>query len=372
MDWGPRYALIHALTLYRLKRALLDVGTGYAVEQYSGEEKVVVLPRIKIDLDRDLLNGKIRVGNHIKYNLENVNLSSALGRYIVETQYLSDDENWWIFEIEDARTDRRLVFNTYEDFRKYCQVQRDYFLFVDAKLTVPAASMLLAGATGSGKTYCLYCLVLELLNWTIKPKIYFADPKNSSLCVMGKKISPELTAGTVEEIIEQLEAFHDEMQERKIELQEKLEERLDADFRNWQMSARIFIFDEFAAFQSVVNSMDKKTRDKVNMLIRNIILEGRQLGFFVWILMQKSDSTDIPTAIRDNLIFKVVLGSATNTTYMTAFEHAADLPKRKYGPGQGLYFYQGLTQKPKITSFPTLNFDILAATNEAVNGAPGM
>lgn len=372
MYWGPRYALIHALTLYRLKRALLDVGTGYAVEQYSGEEKVVVLPRIIIDLDRDLLNGKIRVRNHIKYNLENTNISSALGRYIVETQYLNDDENWWIFEIEDSQTDRRLVFNSYKDFQKYCQTQDDYSLFVDKKLTVPIASLLLVGSTGTGKTYSAYSLVLQFLNWKIKPTLYFADPKNSSLCVMGKRISPERTAGTVEDIIKQLETFHDEMQTRKNELQKKLEERLDADFRNWQMPAHIFIFDEFAALISVVNSMDKKARDKVNMLLRNIVLLGRQLGFFLWVVMQKSDSSDIPTAIRDNLIWKVVLGNATNTTYITAFEHASDLPKRNYGPGQGLYFYQGLTQKPKITSFPTLNFDILAATNEAVNGAPGM
>lgn len=372
MNRGPRYALIHALTLYRLKRALLDVNAKYGVELYSGTEKVVVLPQIKIDLDHDCLCGKIRIRNHIKYNLENVNLSSALGRYIVETQYLSDDENWWIFEIEDSQTDRRLVFNSYKDFQKYCQTQDDYSLFVDKKLTVPIASLLLVGSTGTGKTYSAYSLVLQFLNWKIKPTLYFADPKNSSLCVMGKKISPERTAGTIDEIIEQLEAFHVEMEKRKAALQEKLEERLDADFRDWQMPAYIFIFDEYAAFQSAVNTLDKRVRDRISRLMRDIVLEGRQLGFFVWILMQKSDSTDIPTAIRDNLIFKVVLGSATNTTYMTAFEHAADLPKRKYGPGQGLYFYQGLTQKPKITSFPTLRFDILAATNEAVNGAPGM
>ena len=88
------------------------------------------------------------------------------------------------------------------------------------------------------------------------------------------------------------------------------------------------------------------------------------MGFFLWVVMQKSDSADIPTAIRDNLIWKVVLGSATNTTYLTCFEHAADLPKRKFGPGQGLYSYQGLTLKPQITSFPTLKFDILGSSTK--------
>lgn len=372
---GPRYAATHALTLWRLRRALLDVGAGYAIEQYSGAEKVVVLPRIKVNFDNDLLYGTIKIRNHIKYNsqLENVNLSAALGRYIVEQQYLSDDENWYVFEIEDSQADRRLVFDSYQDFQSYCTRQKEeYTFFIDKKCFLSLSSLLLVGQTGSGKTYALYSLILQLLNWEIKPKLHFADPKDSSLCIMGKRIAPECTAGTVEEIIEQLEAFHQEMQERKIELQEKLSEKLDADYRHWQMPAHIFVLDEFSSFQSVVNTLDKKARDNVSLLLRSIVLQGRQLGFFLWIIMQKSDSSDIPTAIRDNLIWKVVLGLATNTTYMTTFEHAADLPKRNFGPGQGLYTYQGRTREPKITAFPTLHFDILEATEQAVNGPPVM
>ena len=76
--------------------------------------------------------------------------------------------------------------------------------------------------------------------------------------------------------------------------------------------------------------------------------------------MQKSDANDIPTAVRDNLPLKICLGMATNTTYMTIFEHAANLPKRRFGPGQGLFFCQGLTRQPEVVSFPTLKFDILS------------
>lgn len=374
LSQGPRYAVTHALTLWRLRRALLDVGAGYAVEQYSGAEKVVVLPQIKVNFDSDLLYGMVRIRNHIKYNsqLENVNLSAALGRYIVEQQYLSDDENWYIYEVEDSKADCQLVFQSYEEFSGYCKGQKDYTLFIDSRTSVPLSSLLLVGQTGSGKTYALYSLILQLLNWPNRPKLYFMDPKNSSLCVMGNRIAPEHTSGTVEEIIAQLEVFHNEMQERKSELQDKLSEKLDADYRHWQMPAHIFVFDEFSSFQSVVNTLDKKARDNVSMLLRNIVLQGRQLGFFLWIIMQKSDSSDIPTAIRDNLVWKVVLGLATNTTYMTTFEHAADLPKRNFGPGQGLYTYQGRTREPKITAFPTLEFDILEAVEQAVNGPPVM
>lgn len=358
--WGIRYAVNHAVLISGIERALLEAGTGYSI---SGDEGYVDLPIVKVELSKDLIRGIVKIRNHIKYDskLETTNLSPSMGRYIVTNTYLSDDENWYIYEFVDSLVDNQLIFNSYQEFAKYAHKFSDYQLFMDKQNVVPLSSFLLVGATGSGKTYALYSLIYQMINWKIKPELYFADPKNSSLCVLGKRIASERTAGTPEEIITLLEKFGQCMEERKEELQSKLEEKLDADYRHWSLPAHVFIFDEFAAFQSAVATMDKKQRDKVSMLLRNIVLQGRQLGFFLWAIMQKSDSTDIPTAIRDNLVWKVVLGSATNTTYITCFEHSADLPKRKFKPGQGLYSYQGLTMKPQITSFPTLNFDILAA-----------
>jgi len=365
---GFRYAITHARILRGVRNAILDAGMGYIMERYSGEEKTAKLPQIVLDLDPDLHHGVIKIRNHIRYDskLETVNLSSALGRYIVEQQYISDDMNWYVFVFEDGSIDRQLKFNNYPAFRDFGRQYDSYTLTMDTRNQVPLSSLLLVGQTGSGKTYALYSLICQLVEKSIKHVLYMCDPKNSSLCVLGNRISPSHTAGTVEEIISQLEDFYGQMLQRKVEMKEKLNEKLDADYRHWKLPAYIFIFDEFASFQSIVATFDKKERDKIAALLRNIVLQGRQLGFFLWVVMQKSDANDIPTAIRDNLPWKVVLGSATNTTYMTAFEHAADLPKLKFGPGQGLYTCQGLTRQPKVTSFPTMDFDILEAVEEAV------
>ena len=296
--------------------------------------------------------GKVVIENHIKLNkrLETVDISSALGRYIVSQHYIDDDANTYVFEFEDARTNNQLVFNSYDEFVKYASQVGNYVLFMDKKNKVDLCGMLIVGSTGSGKTYAVYTLILTMLNWKIKPNIYFADPKNSSLVVLGNAICPEKTAGTIEDIISLLERFHDEMQNRKIEMQDKLNEKLDADYRYWNMPANIFVFDEFAAFQSVIDSMDKKTRDHVSMLLRNIVLEGRQLGYFAALIMQKSDATDLKSSIRANLPWVVVLGNATRTTYLTAFEETADLPNRNFRRGEGLFSYQGVTRQPQITS----------------------
>ena len=363
LNYGIKYAVTHARLLGRIRMALLDAGAGFGIEAYSGEIKTLKLPTVRLKLSKDLSSGTVEIRNHIRYQnkLENMNLSSALGRFRVEQSFLSDDENWFIFEIEDAKTDRQLKFDSSKELITYTRQFGDNMLVFDSKNRAPLSSLLLVGTTGSGKTYALYSLILQALSWSIKPNLFFADPKNSSMVVLGNKINSAQSAGSVERIIELLEQFSGLLERRQEELKAKLGEKLDADYREWNLPAQIFILDEYAAFASVVQMMDKQTRDKVNAILRNIVLKGRQLGCFIWIVMQKSDANDLPTAIRDNLPLKICLGMATNTTLMTIFEHAADLPKRKFGLGQGLYTCQGRTRQPQITSFPTLRFDILAS-----------
>lgn len=356
---GIKYAFSHAKMRRNVRLALLDADYYYS-KQYSGEDTVAVLPKVKITFEKDLSRGKLYIKNHLRIQkrLEDKDISSALGKYITEQQYSTDDGNWSVWEFEDSSVNNQLIFNSYNEFVKYSRQFSDYELFMDRKTVVPLASLLLVGATGSGKTYSLYSLILQMLNWEHKPILFFADPKASSLSVLGKKISPEFTAENIEHIIELLELFVSQMEKRKENLQECLETKLDSDYRDFGFEPAIFIIDEFSAFQAFINTMEKKTRDKVAMLLRSVILQGRQLGFFMFICMQKSDSSDIPTAIRDNMIWKCVLSNATRTTYITAFEESADLPKRKFSAGQGLYSYQGITRQPQIVSFPTLNFDI--------------
>lgn len=356
---GMKYAVYHARLMRKVRKSLKNAG--YYMEEYFRGERVAVLPKIKIEMDDSLLTGKVIIENHIKLDkkLEDVNISSALGKYIVKQQYISKNANYYVYEFEDASVDTQLVFDSYKDFCMYAKKVGDYTLFTDAKTKVPLTHLLLVGATGSGKTYSLYTLILTMLNWSVKPNLFFADPKNSSLVVLGNRIDSQNTAGTIEEIIALLERFHEQMQERKTEIKERLNEKLDADYRYWNLPANVLIIDEYSGFQSAVNIMDKKTRDRISMLIRDIVLQGRQLGFFLWIVMQKSDASDLSTNTRSNLLWKVVLGNATRTTYQTAFEESANLPVRNFKQGQGLYSYQGITREPETTSFPTLHFDIL-------------
>lgn len=365
---GLNYAFHHVYMTENLRTHLKDAG--YYVERSFRGEKSAVLPRTKIKFNKGYESGKIYIRNNIRQDkrLEDVDISSAIGRrFIVTEQYLTKNADWYVYEFEDAVQNSHLTFHDYQELAAYAKETGNYKIFMDKRTRAPLSSMLLVGATGSGKTYALYSLVLQMMNWNNKPMLYFADPKNSSLVVLGNHLSPENTAGEITDIISLLERFHERMEERKAILKKELEGKLNADYRDFGMTAEVFIFDEYASFSSCLATLDTATRKKVSMLLRNIVLQGRQLGFFLWIVMQKASAEDIPTSIRSNLLLKIVLGRADRTTYQTAFEDSAkEVKALDLKQGEGLYYYPGRTRSPKRMSFPTLDFDILKSIGDGL------
>ena len=66
---------------------------------------------------------------------------------------------------------------------------------------------------------------------------------------------------------------------------------IDGDYRDFGLSPHLLIFDEFSAFSQRLAEKDKKQRDHVSSLLAQIVLKGRQSGFFLWIVMQQSGVT---------------------------------------------------------------------------------
>lgn len=357
---GFEYAFAHAHIEARIRKQLLDCGAVLSTVDYLGKDRTAILPKIKVVLDKSMKYGQVIISCHLKYasKLETLDLSSALGKYIVLEQYLSDDMNSMIFEIEDSTVDNHLTFNNYKGLLDYAKRKGDYALVINKKYSVPLSSMLITGAVGSGKTYALYGLLGCMQAWKAKPELYLADPKYSSLYALAQKISPEHSYGTPEDIVIGLDLFYERMKSRQRTMKELLDKKIDSDYRDFQLQPLIFVIDEMSAFISVVNSNKKDIKDRVHMILRQIVLMGRQLGCFLWVLQQKSDATDLPTAIRDNLVCKVCLGNVPKTTYITTFE-TSDIPSKKLTAGQGYFTYMGITREPQYISFPTLNFDII-------------
>ena len=358
---GIKYVINHYRLLHLVRISLLDAG--YYVRRQFFRIDVAKLPKIYIEFSDNYAYGLIKIENKIRYEqkLDNIQLSSSLGRYIVENSYLSSDENYYCFDFFDANINRQLKFDSIKGFLQYSNNLDDNKLFIDSISQVQLHHTLIVGQTGSGKTYALYSLLLQMINKKVNYHLYIADPKGSSLAVIGEKISPNNTSENVDDIIQLLREFNDEMDERKHKIKEKLLTKIDSSYSDFGLDPYVFIFDEYASFQAVIQSKDKKTRDEVNKLISQVVLQGRQLGFFLFVVMQKSDSSSLPTMIRDNLPLKIVLGNAEEQTYVTAFGYSKDIPNYQFKIGEGVFTFPQVANNPKICAFSFLNFDILNA-----------
>lgn len=325
-------------------------------------------PRIDVALSDNLLDGFIYVENSIKdeKKLDKANISSALNEYVVDFHGLTPDENYFVFQIINVESFTPLVFDSFEELFDYSESIPEYQLFLSRNIVFDLQHMLLVGHTGSGKTYALYNFIFQFLlhgkNINKVYELFFADPKGSSLYVLGKNLNlpKERNSRTIEEIIESLRLFNSLLEERQKELEQKLDTKLDADYRDFGLAPYIFVIDEFAAFQNTVKTFPKLERDVVNSYLSNVVLMGRQLGFFLIVVMQKSDASIINTALRDNLTFKLVLGNAENTTYETAFGTGVEIPNRDYSIGEGVFTEPKISLVPRSCIVPTLNFDLLS------------
>ena len=366
MHRGVTYAWKHYWLVLRLRKQLLEAGI-YGVKRL-GAAQWADIPWITIRFAPDFKSGTVWVENSIQFHerLGKMDLSPSLGKYVVEQTYLTDDANHYRFDFYDSSLERRLAFHSFEGFKAYSDSLDGYELFIDAYTRLGLTHQLIAGQTGSGKSYALYGYILQMLLKRVKYHLYFADPKSSGVALLGERISPDNTADSFDGIVALLETFVSRMRERQLEMKERLLNKIDGDYRDFGLSSHVLIFDEFADFSLLLQTKDKKTRDHVNSLVSQIVLKGRQSGFFLWIVMQQAGSNNIPTYVRDNLPWKVVLGNAEDQTYVTAFGVGVDVPLRKMNAGEGVYVYPGVADKPKLCSFPTLGFDVLKALEAGV------
>lgn len=359
---GVRYFVRYIIVKNSLEFQMIDTGL------YLERGNILELPQISLSFDKSLSKGILRIRNSLKFSgkLHDLDMSSALERYIVECHYISDDGNYHEYQLIDGSVNFKLQFKSFEEFLGYSKRIPTYSFFLDKRCVVRLQNTLLVGMTGSGKTYCLYNFLLQFQNKEIPYELYFADPKGSSLAVIGETVAPDRTAIDMGRIIELLSEFVTKMRDRKKEIKILLKSKLEADYSDFHLSPHIFCFDEYASFVSALANEDKKTRDTVKELLSEIVLQGRQLGFFVLIVMQKSDANLISTNLRDNIPLKIVLGNSEQQTYVTAFGTGIRIPDRQYKVGEGVFTEPVLAPEPKLVQCPYLGFDILKAMKGAV------
>lgn len=122
---GFRYFWCYWMTTTRLEKQLVDAGFGIQRSYY------VDLPEIQLSFNSDYNAGVLKIRNSVRFDkkLDEVVLSAALGRFVVERHYLEDDRNTYVYELVDGATSFKMVFSDYNEFLKYNATIAPYQLF---------------------------------------------------------------------------------------------------------------------------------------------------------------------------------------------------------------------------------------------------
>ena len=172
--------------------------------------------------------------------------------------------------------------------------------------------MLIAGGTGGGKTYFILTLI-EALLYT-DSKLYILDPKNADLADLGSVM------GNVyyrkEDMLSCIDRFYDEMMARSEAMKEMENYKTGENYAYLGLPANFLIFDEYVAFMEMLGN---KENTAVLNKLKQIVMLGRQAGFFLILACQRPDAKYLGDGIRDQFNFRVALGRMSEMGYGMMF-----------------------------------------------------
>ena len=172
--------------------------------------------------------------------------------------------------------------------------------------------MLIAGGTGGGKTYFILTLIRALLQ--TNAVLYILDPKNADLADLSA-VLPNVYSRK-EEIVQCITEFCTAMHERSADMKRMENYKTGENYAYLGLSPHFLVFDEYVAFMEMLTSRERE--DVLNKL-RQIVMLGRQAGFFLILACQRPDAKYLGDGIRDQFNFRVALGRMSELGYSMMF-----------------------------------------------------
>lgn len=218
-------------------------------------------------------------------------------------------------------------------------------------------SLLLTGASGSGKSYALKWLSSNLLEDNVE--LFFCNFKDSEDFRFLKGYKQYYTFRQCNEGLNLFYECFNQAQESGMEFSGKY---------------HVLIFDEFPAFIQWTTMQDKKLAETYKMMVSELLMLGRSYGFGVWLVMQRPDSAFLANGARDNFQTTISLGNLSKEARSMLYSGLA-LPDRVYKASEGICWIDGVglteIKFPKIRDIQALEAKILnrlPATNGKQTG----
>lgn len=171
--------------------------------------------------------------------------------------------------------------------------------------------MLIAGGTGGGKTYFILTIIEALLK--TEAKLYILDPKNADLADLAT-VMPDVYYKK-EDMTACIDQFYEDMMIRNEEMKSLPNYKTGENYAYLGLPARFLIFDEYTSFMEMIGKESVKVMSK----LKQIVMLGRQSGFFLILACQRPDAKYLGDGIRDQFNFRVGLGRMSELGYGMLF-----------------------------------------------------
>lgn len=222
--------------------------------------------------------------------------------------------------------------------------------------------MLIAGGTGGGKTYFILTLIEALLK--DGAKLTILDPKNADLADLAD-VMPGVYSKK-EAMLGALETFYQNMMDRNDQMKQMDRYKTGENYAYLGLPAHFLIFDEYVAF------MDMLGRDALQVMskLKQIVMLGRQAGFFLVLACQRPDAKYLGDGIRDQFMFRVALGRMSELGYSMMFGETNKDFFQKPIKGRGYVDTGGAVISEFYTPLVPRGYDFLEKIGAAANHIP--
>lgn len=337
---GIKNYISRAILLESIELNLIAIGAYIK----SDNKTFVELPKIKISKGKvtiSLSNLKIRAT--IEKYLDS--FSTALPeRYIVEDYYISQNNAEVVILFEDIKNFKPEQYSIAE-YKARVEAVNTLDLYFDRRHIVNVNDyphFLISGSSGSGKSYLSNQLVVQAIikGW----QVVICDLKRSY------GLYKDFTdyEYEVEGIVEKLRSVESEMSERMEKLQPELDKNPRALAVDIGYKPMLVVIEEYISLQS---SLDKKQKEELERVVKNLSVLARQSNIHLMIVMQSAGTENIQATTRSNLT-KVLLGNAQSNILTATFGNGVDIPNAhtKMNKGEGLIQLDRITvlRVPKI------------------------
>lgn len=216
-------------------------------------------------------------------------------------------------------------------------------------------SMLISGASGSGKSFFTYYYLTRFISQTVNgehAKIYVVDPKMSDLYKLCQRSKMSIAHyGTSNEDAFRIVRHYINEMNRRMEIYNK-SDLFDSIGIDLGLPPLLLIIEEYS---SLVASMDSKAKKDFENMVAIVAQKARSLSMGVCIVMQQPRSDSLSTNIREQLVNAIFLGVPTRESSQMMFG-TTDVPKVKKDKGVGLYSTD--RESPKEFHSPIVDRDV--------------